>query len=369
VFGVLALVLVGCGDDDDAEPTTAAPTTAAPTTAAPGGTEAPATTAAPTTTAEPMSAAGLPLPEKTSLNFGISALEFHSFPLHYASSTGILEKYGIEELNETYTEGVATAIQALQAGRLDVQAGTGSSVLSSLVTDTPFLTIGSTLAKMTDGLFSTGDITSMEELRGKKIAISTFGGESHAAVVLALGEAGLTQEDVEITQIGGQGDRIAALIAGSVSAAPVDSARRSQMEDEGLNMLINLADTDVQLPRGGLNVTREFAEENPNTCLALVAATIEAIQAMKDDPEAAIDEHLAWSEEDDREASQSALEEYLAVAQADLRISNDAWVAMREVLKGTNPAVVDVDVTQAYTTEFIDQLVDLGFFEQMGIDV
>jgi ABC-type nitrate/sulfonate/bicarbonate transport system substrate-binding protein len=340
VLAALALVLAACGDDDDS-----------------GG-----------TTAEgALSEAGLPAPEKTTLEFGISALTYHSFPLHYASSTGILEKYGITELNETYTEGVATAISALQGGQLDVQAGTGSSVLSSLATDTPFLTVASTLAVMTDGLFSSADIGSMQDLQGQKIAISTFGGESHAAVVLALRAAGMTQEDVEITQIGGQGDRIAALIAGSVSAAPIDVARQAEMEAEGLVLLVNLAEERLELPRGGINVTRQFADENPNTILALVAATIEAIQLMRADPAAAAAEYADWAEVDLEEATDE-LELYLEFAQDDLRINPDAWDAMQDVLSVTNPAVLDVTVSDAYTTRFVDQLEEMGYFEQMGWD-
>ena len=339
VLAALALVVAACGDDDDA--------------GTPAGGE---------------SEAGLPAPEKTSLEFGISALTYHSFPLHYASSTGILAKYGINELNETYTEGVTTAIAALQGGQLDIQAGTGSSVLSSLVTDTPFLTIASTLAVMTDGLFSSPDINSMQDLQGKKIAISTFGGESHAAVVLSLRAAGMTQDDVEITQIGGQGDRIAALIAGSVSAAPIDVARQAEMEGEGMKLLVNLLDERLELPRGGINVTREFADANPNTCLALVAATAEAIQAMRDDPEAAAAEYASWAEVDVEEAADE-LVLYLSVAQSDLRINPDAWTAMQDVLSVTNPAVLDVTVSDAYTNEFADELAERGFFDEMGIDI
>ncbi len=336
VLATLALVFAACGDDDAATPA--------------GG----------------ESEAGLPAPEKTTLQLGISALTYHSFPLHYASSTGILEKYGITELSETYTEGVTTAIAALQGGRLDIVAGTGSSVLSSLATDTPFLTVGSTLAVMTDGIFSSSDIATMDDLRGKKIAISTFGGESHAAVVLSLRAAGMTQDDVEITQIGGQGDRIAALIAGSVSAAPIDVARRAEMEAEGLKLLINLAEERLELPRGGINVTREFAELYPNTVLALVAATIEAIQAMRDDPAAAAAEYASWSEVDLDEA-QDELDLYLEFAQDDLRINPDAWDAMQDVLSVTNPAVLDVTVSDAYTTRFVDQLEELGFLENLGL--
>lgn len=362
ILSVLALVLAACGGDEtagDATSTTADITT---TTAAGGDTT---TTAAGGGDGEVV----LPAPELTTIRFGISALEFHSFPLHYAGVTGILEKYGITELEETYTEGVSSAIQALAGGRLDVQAGTGSSVISSLTTDTPFLTIGTTLSQLTDGLFGGEGITTMEDLRGQPIAISTFGGESHAVVVSAVLDAGLTLEDVEIVQIGGQSDRIAAVIGGSVAAAPIDIANREQMEEEGLTLLVNLAETDQQLPRGGLNVTREFAETNPNTTLILVAATMEAIQLMLEDPEAAAAEHLIWASGDDIEDSRNELAVYLEHVNEDLVISQGPWETMQVTLAETASAVMDVNVADAYTTRFVEQLDELGFLAQFGITI
>jgi ABC-type nitrate/sulfonate/bicarbonate transport system substrate-binding protein len=357
ILSVLALVLAACGGDDTADDET--------TTTAASGDDATTTTAAPAGDGE----AALPAPELTTIRFGISALEFHSFPLHYAGVTGILEKYGITELEETYTEGVSSAIQALAGDRLDVQAGTGSSVISSLTTDTPFLTIATTLSKLTDGLFGGEGITSMEDLRGQSVAISTFGGESHAVVVSALAEAGMTPDDVEIVQIGGQSDRIAAVLGGSVAAAPIDVARQEQMEAEGMTLLVNLADTDQQLPRGGLNVTREWAEKNPNTALILVAAVMEAIQLMQEDPEAAAQEHLIWADGDDIADSRDELEVYLQFVNEDLVIGQGPWLTMQEVLAVTNPAVVDVDVSEAYTTSFVEQLEELGFLDQFGITI
>lgn len=371
IISVLALILAACGGDGAEGDTT--------TTADGGSDEVTTTAAAATTTEAPTGTTEsdddgdgevmLPQPELSTIRFGISALEFHSFPLHYAATTGILEKYGITELEETYTEGVASAIQALAGGELDVQAGTGSSVISSLTTDTPFLTVATSLSKLTDGLFGGEGITSMEDLRGQPIAISTFGGESHAVVVSALAEAGMTPDDVEIVQIGGQSDRIAALLGGSVAAAPIDVARQAEMEAEGATLLVNLADTDQQLPRGGLNVTREFAEQNPNTVLVMVAAVMEAIQLMLDDPEAAAQEHTVWAELDDVESSRNELEVFLQFVNEDLVIGQEPWNTMQTVLAVTNPAVLDVDVTEAYDYGAISQLDELGFLSQFGITI
>jgi ABC-type nitrate/sulfonate/bicarbonate transport system substrate-binding protein len=187
--------------------------------------------------------------------------------------------------------------------------------------------------------------------------------------VSALAEVGMTPDDVEIVQIGGQSDRIAAVLGGSVAAAPIDIARQGEMEGEGMTLLVNLADSDQQLPRGGLNVTREWAETNPNTALILVAAVMEAIQLMKEDPEAAAVEHMAWAEGDDLQASRDELEVYLEFVNEDLVIADGPWVTMQEVLAVTNPAVIDVDVSEAYTNKFVEQLDEMGFLEQWGLTI
>ena len=179
----------------------------------------------------------------------------------------------------------------------------------------------------------------------------------------------MTPSDVEIVQIGGQSDRIAALLGGSVAAAPIDVARQEEMEAEGATLLLNLAETEQQLPRGGLNVTREFAEQNPNTVLVMVAAMMEAIQLMQDDPEAAAQEHMEWAELDDVESSRNELEVFLQFVNEDLIIGQEPWNTMQTVLAVTNPAVEDVDVTEAYNYDFVRQLDDLGFLDQFGITI
>lgn len=349
---VLGVALSGCGNGDEGDDPAAAADTDGDPAGEPEDSDLPCGT-----------------PEMTTVELGFSAHEFHSFPLHYASATGTLEKHGIENLSETYTEGVSSAIQALAGGRLDIQAGTGSSVLSSMTSDTPFIAIGTTLSALTDGFFVGEEYSSIEDIEGQQVAISTFGGESHAAVVLALQEGGLSPDDVEIVQIGGQSDRIAALIGGSVAAAPIDSAIQSQMEEEGLTMVLNLGDTDQVLPRGGLNVTRTWLEENPNTACALVAGTMEAIQLMIEDPASAVEAHMAWSDSDEEDESQAALDSYLAFVEEDLVVDPVAWENMQTVLAETTPAVADLDAHEAYTNDVVQRLDDAGFLEQLGVTI
>jgi hypothetical protein len=50
-----------------------------------------------------------------------------------------------------------------------------------------------------------------------------------------------------------------------------------------------------------------------------------------------------------------------------MRWSKEAWEIVRDVGAAENPALKDVDVTKAYTFEFLDKLRDMGFNEAVGV--
>jgi ABC-type nitrate/sulfonate/bicarbonate transport system substrate-binding protein len=341
--------------------------TAAPA-AAPAAVPAASPAAAPAAAAKPAEKAiSLPKPEVTSIKIGNSALEPTQFTFKFAEDLGLYQKYGIEKTESFYFDGAGKALQALVAGQVDINVNTGGPVLSSLTTDSPLVMVGMYVNKVSDNLVSVGDIKNPADLKGKNVAISQFGGESHAVVVLSLKGLGLTPNDVTIQQIGGQSARIAALKAGSVSAAPVDAVLEQEMTQQGFNVLIRLPDTPLELARSGLVVPRDWVRKNPNTVLALVAASLEAQQRMFTETEKAIDSYASWTQTTERPKAESAVKDFLKLARRDLRWNKEGWETVRDVGATENPALTDVDVTQAYTVEFLDKLRDMGFNDVVGV--
>jgi hypothetical protein len=243
-------------------------------------------------------------------------------------------------------------------------------VISSLTTDTPFLTIGTTLSKLTDGLFGGEGITSMEDLRGKPIAISTFGGESHAVVVSALRGAGMAPDDVEIVQIGGQSDRIAAVIGGSVAAAPIDIARQSANGRRGID--------PSRQPRRDRSAASPWWPERDS-------------RVRRGEPEHGSGDARSRGRghpaHEGRSRSGSTVAHGVGRRRRHRRFSGRARgvPAVRErrprdrrgsVAHDAGDArshqprgVRRVDVADAYTTEFVEQLEEMGFFDQWGITI
>jgi len=306
----------------------------------------------------------LPTPEKTSIKIATSALEANTFVAWFAHDQGIYKKYGLD--TEVFFFEGAQSEQALLAGQVDAIRGSLESAFFSQRTNTPLVVVAAFYNKFLDDYVGSADVKTADDLRGKRVGTSSFGGLSHRETLVALQSLGLTADDVDIIEIGGQSARVAALEAGSIAAAPVDSALRPDMEEAGFNILVKLSELDTKTTNGALIVSKKFALENPNTTLAIVAANLEAMQLMFDDTELAVEALARWAQVDESEADQT-LRQFLTVAQRDLRWTREGNAQFHEFLQLQDPTVADVNVDDTYTFQFIDQLEDMGLHAQLGV--
>ncbi len=380
------LLLGACAPAPAAAPTPAATTKpSAPAPTAPKPTDAPSPTATPAAAkpaSSPAAAPGpavsaspsvvasrnitLPKPEKTAVTIGHAATEINVFTAEYAKILGLYKKYGVEA-ETTAFDGGSKATATLLAGQIEAMTTGAPPAVASQITDVPLVQVATYMDKVTDNLVARSDIKTPAELKGKTIAVSQLGTDSHASVLLALKGLNIPPTDVIVVQIGGQSARIAALQAGSVAAAPIDGAIEQEMTNRGFNILIRLAEAKAQVARSGLVLTREFVTTNPNTTLALVAANLEAHQRMFENPDAAVDAFMAWTRIPDRAQADKAVKDYLKLARRDLRWEPGAWAVAKEVQESINPALKDVDVSKAYSFTFLDRLRDLGFNDAVGL--
>jgi hypothetical protein len=120
----------------------------------------------------------LPEPEQTELTIGLSDRRW-SVRAALAVEAGIFEKYGIDA-EYTVFEGDARVAAALQAGQVDVALHGTSSAISSQLTDAPFTVVAVNAVILTDDLVCQSGIDTAEEVKGKSIAFSSFGGTNAA---------------------------------------------------------------------------------------------------------------------------------------------------------------------------------------------
>ena len=351
LVAALTLLLTACSGGASQTPT-----------AAPTGT--PVATPGETTAATPTPIL-FPTPELTTIRLAISALEANTFIPQLALDAGVYARYG---LNVTVTsfDGAQKTLQAMIAGQVDGSTDSPQSTLTSMTTESPLQDVAIFTNKFLDCIVTKSDITNADTLKGKRMAVSQLGGQSHAENLVALKSLGLTSDDVNIVQIGGQGARVAALQAGSVDAIPVDCVKAQELVAEGFRILVTLPELDIPFAGANLSFKKTFIEQNPNTVLAIVAANLEAMQLLWTDETMVVKAFAAWGQVSEEEAK-ATIDAFKEVAQRDLRWTADGYANVRDVQVLTNPAVADVDLTQASTTKFLDQLKDFGLYDELGV--
>ena len=66
------------------------------------------------------------------------------------------------------------------------------------------------------------------------------------------------------------------------------------------------------------------------------------------------------------ENSKSVIADYVSVANRSMGWSDEAFTNPQKVLSAVNPAMANVDITKTYDKSFLQKLVDLGFYSQIG---
>jgi ABC-type nitrate/sulfonate/bicarbonate transport system substrate-binding protein len=349
------LIFAACGGGATAAPSvTVAPSTAPVTSAA-----APSASAA---AAVPSFAP----PEKTTLNIGLSTSgETSQFAEYLANQLGLYTKLGFSKVTITGLEGDGKVVQALTAGALDMGVIGVSSAISSVPTDTPLKVVSLNGVILTDGLVCGPNYKTAADIKGKQIAISTFGGTSNGSVLILLSQLGLTASDVVITQVGSQDARVAAVKAGSVACAPVDLSQADAMTAAGLVTLTAESATGPQWGRSGLAATAAFAKANPNTVLDVMAAVLAAQNSMWTDPATAATNFATYAQVAPADAT-SLINAFTPIGDRAMDWTDDAFNFPKQTLATINPAISSVDITQAYDKSYLQKLYDMGYYAQIN---
>lgn len=304
----------------------------------------------------------LPKPEKTDIKIGLSVTETSQFAAQLAHMAGIYKKNGLN-VEITVFEGDGKVMQALQAGQLDVGFGGTSAFITSQTTDVPVKGLAVNAIILTDELVSTANVKAAEDLKGKCVAVSTYGGTSHGAVILSLKALNLTPDDVVITEVGGQSARIAALQGGACAAAPVDAARHEEMAGLGFNFLVNLKEAKLPWGRSGLGVTEEWLAANPNTATVVAASVLEAQNMMWTDPDKAAEYYATFTQETDVAKAKALILEFQEIGNRPMTWPDEAFQNPKDVLATVNPAMKDVPVTEAFDRSVLENLKAIGFYD------
>jgi NitT/TauT family transport system substrate-binding protein len=200
--------------------------------------------------------------------------------LLYGIEKGFYREEGIDLLYVSIRADLG--IKALLAGELDYIYSAGTAIRGA-VQGVPVKALSFDFTKVFHSLMARPEITSAAALKGKKVAVSSFGATTDVSARVALRALGLDPaRDVTIIALGGDTVRYAALQAGSVQAAMMSLPLNIRLKKEGYRELF-YAGKVLQQPLTGLATSRENIQRKPDQIHRVMRAFVRGMRAFKNE--------------------------------------------------------------------------------------
>ena len=166
-------------------------------------------------------------------------------------------------------------IPALAAGNLDYSTLSTSSIEATLK-GMPLRLLAVTNQYPLLGLVVQDNIKQVLDLKGKKLAVTSFGGATYSAALYFLKHYGLKpQQDVAIMAAGTNMARIAAMNQGAIDAVLMSAPDDIRAAKEGFKILVD-AGTFFKLPWGGISTTVAKIHAKPDEVKKVARAILRA---------------------------------------------------------------------------------------------
>lgn len=205
--------------------------------------------------------------------FTITAL-----PLLAAKDWGVFAANGLDV--ELIVMSPSLAAAALAQGDIDYVAGVGPASVAATLSGLPSRAIWFSSDRISYWLMAKPELKSLEDLKGKKIAISGgAGGTNHVALMIAVEKSGGNPKDYVMVGIPGQQIQVFySLESGFVDAALLSPPVTFGAAKKGYAKIMDVGSM-VEMPGGGLTSLIKTIQSRP----AEVKRVIHALQAAKDE--------------------------------------------------------------------------------------
>jgi ABC-type nitrate/sulfonate/bicarbonate transport system substrate-binding protein len=198
----------------------------------------------------------------------------------------LFERRGID-LIHVYIASSSIVLPALLTREVDVATLSGEAVVRAYHQGAKSLTIiGTQLDKFTFSLYTKPEIKTPQDLRGKILGVSRFGGSLDVSLRYGLQHVGLDpkRDNITLVQAGGMPEIMAGLTTGKLDGAMLLSVYAFRGKELGYRELLDLGTLDVSFPQGVTLSTREFLRDRRDVARRFMAAYFDGLDLFLKNP-------------------------------------------------------------------------------------
>ena len=243
---------------------------------------------------------GVPSAQLTPMKVGHNSFTDESV-LYLGRDVGLFKKHGIH-LELIFIPGGSLSMQALIGKSLDLLLSGGTPFVYAQLKGADLKIIAGLVNKMPYAFVVRENISSAEQLKGKKVGISRFGSNTDFVVKLALTEMGLQpKKDVQIIQAGGSDARMVALKTGAIDATVLTPELAMITHKFGARTLLDFVEKGMEYQHIALMGRADYLKSQNEPVKRFMRGYLESIQYYFTHRDEAIKKSLQLIKSDDRQ--------------------------------------------------------------------
>lgn len=277
-------------------------------------------------------------------------------PIYIGVGAGLFKKHHLAE-QLIYIPGGSLIVQIMVAGEVAAASLSPATAIAAWHKGADLAVIAGGIERLNHMLMVTPKIRTPNDLRGKRVGISRFGSLTDFALGEALKPHKLAPgRDLTAIQLGGLGERVAALTAGLIDGAVVQVDQMFQLERLGYTTLIDMRKLAFNYPTQGIITSRSVLRTKRESLKSFVKVYLEGIKILNTERELPIKTIGKYLKIADPEVAAKTYEVYKEI------FERVPWVN-RNVLTSALSTIPDLSAKAA--TLNLDGFIDNSLFQEI----
>ncbi len=281
-----------------------------------------------------------------------------NLPLWIAKEAGIFLKNGLDVDPELITS--TTGIAALVSGQTQIAQIGGSEALNAVAGGADLVLLATLTPVHPYVFYGAPGITTINDIKGKKVGVPGLGGSSDIAVRVSLQKSNIDPDkDVTIVQLGSVPNVTAGMLNGSIQGAVSHPPESLELEAKGFHPLVNLVRLKLPAASDTIVTQRSFLTANPQVVQKYVDSIIQAIAREKKDKSYSIDIMKKYIKLTDERALSATYDFYVKDTLPSLPYPKPEQLYDAQAVS-KNPKVRSYDVSKMLDGTFVKKAAESG---------
>ncbi|HEY7165548.1 MAG TPA: ABC transporter substrate-binding protein [Candidatus Binatia bacterium] len=299
------------------------------------------------------------------LTIGWSAVSALNSPFWVMKDAGFLDKEGLDA-NLVYIPSSSTIAQAQISGDVDISTANSQVIVDADLNRGNLLAIGAVTNWVAFYVMANPEVSSVADLKGRKIGVTRFGASTDFAVRKLLQKYHLKPAtDVPIVQIGGMPELAAAISNGAIAAAPMSYPMAYVAQKNGAKLLANLAKEEIPFLHVGITTSRPFLEFHRSEAKAFLRAYARSVHYMHTNPDGFKKILAKYSKIRDPGMLQGTVQYAYDFVEKIPLVKRQAFEVTLDMVAEKRPAAKQAHVDQFYDNSLVQELIKEGFFKSL----